>query len=333
MILVDEADPNGREMPFHLPSSANPLVGVTGHAWNDAGGGLTDELKFRLPGGAYTNATIANIVEKGFGDYAYRLTQAQTANAGFAYLYANVPGAQPWSSSEEIGTIASGILVGETVDVRRELAFHLPSAGDPLTPITGHAWVAGEVKLCLPGGVYANADVARVVEKGFGDYALQLTDAQVVAKGKAYLYVDIGATAQPWSAWYELVEATATGPLEAPTISNITPSGGVVPGAPGSFSVIYSAARFTPIEFDLTGIVPGAGITISAKFGHRDETYTILDTTEPLSIDRWKWPFDAYSTIGDLEVEPVHVSLLPRDGWPPVPFKIRVAAIKVAVES
>lgn len=325
MIIVGESDPNAREVPFHLPDENNPLVGKTGHVFVDG------EVKIRLPGASYANATVANIVEKGFGDYALRLTQAQTANEGFAYLYAAVAGAQRWTGVEQIATQPSGIIRGETVDARRELAFHLPDENDPLTGVTGHVFAAGEVKLCLPGGTYADADVSRVVEKGFGDYALRLTDAEVAAKGKVYLRVKIPG-AQRWTAWYEIVdEYVLGGALSAPIISNITPTKGAQAGVPGAFSSSYSVARFTPIEFDLTNIVPGAGITIAIKFEHRDETYTILDTTAD-SERQWKWPFDAHSSIGDLSAEPVHVSLLPRDGWPPVPWEIKVAAVQPAVE-
>jgi hypothetical protein len=118
------------------------------------------------------------------------------------------------------------------------------------------------------------------------------------------------------------------GPLTPPTIDNITPAHDVAAGTPGAFDVNYSIARNTPVQFDLTNIVAGAGVTISVKFQHRNETYVALDHE-----GTWQWPFDAFSTIGDLGLEPVHVSLLPRDGWPPVPFAIKVAAVKPAVES
>jgi hypothetical protein len=129
---------------------------------------------------------------------------------------------------------------------------------------------------------------------------------------------------QQWSAWYEIVdECVAGGALAAPIVSNLTPA---------TFPSSYSIARFTKVEFDLTNIVPGAGITLAIKFAHRDETYTILDTTDPDPAKRWKWPFDSSdNTIGDLTAEPVHVSLLPRDGWPPVPWSLVPAAVKRAV--
>jgi hypothetical protein len=99
------------------------------------------------------------------------------------------------------------IFLGETSNAAREVAFHLPSSADPTVPVTGHAFIAGEVKIRLPGGAYANADPAQVVEKGFGDYALVLTDAQVATKGKVYIDVQV-AGAQAWSSYEEITSKT-----------------------------------------------------------------------------------------------------------------------------
>jgi len=92
------------------------------------------------------------------------------------------------------------IFLGETDDPAREVAFHLPDANDPIGAyIAGHVFATGEVKIRLPGAVaYVDADVSRVKEKGYGDYALQLTDAQVTVKGKVYIRVLV-AGAQPWT--------------------------------------------------------------------------------------------------------------------------------------
>jgi hypothetical protein len=56
------------------------------------------------------------------------------------------------------------------------------------------------------------------------------------------------------------------GLLDPPLISNITPADEIEPGEPGAFSVDYSTARYTPIEFDVTNVAPGAGLTIWVKF-------------------------------------------------------------------
>lgn len=99
------------------------------------------------------------------------------------------------------------IFLGETDDDAREVAFHLPSAANPLTPVTGHVFSPGEVLVKIPGVAIVNADVTRVVEIGNGDYALQLTNAQVAAKGKVYIYVNV-AGAQPWSSDEDIVNKT-----------------------------------------------------------------------------------------------------------------------------
>lgn len=123
------------------------------------------------------------------------------------------------------------------------------------------------------------------------------------------------------------------GLIDAPVISNIYPAEDIDPGGSNSFSVDYSEARYTPIEFDLTNLAPGADVMISIKFENRDETYTALDTSEANPAFRWKWPFDASSSISNLAEEPIHVVILPRDGWPPTPFTMTVGAIRRAVES
>lgn len=96
------------------------------------------------------------------------------------------------------------IFVDESVDAQREIPFHLPDSNDPLTGITGHTFATGEVLVRLPGGVYANADISRVVEKGYGDYALQLTDAQVATAGKVYLRASVSG-AQPWTSFEDII--------------------------------------------------------------------------------------------------------------------------------
>lgn len=236
MIVVDEPLATARDIPFHLPLAADPLTGLTGHVF------IVGEVQYRLPGGAYMDADPTPgvaIFEVGFGDYVLRLTQAETATPGFVYIYANVPTAQVWSSTEQIGTQGGGILIGETDDAKREVAFHIPDATNPLNPITGHSFIAGEVQIALPGGTYAIADETRVVEKGFGDYALRLTDAQVAARGKVFLHVDIGPTGQPWSAYYDIVEPAGGLSGEAVTIANIEPPPDeeVLPSTPISFEV------------------------------------------------------------------------------------------------
>jgi hypothetical protein len=111
-------------------------------------------------------------------------------------------------------------------------------------------------------------------------------------------------------------------------ISNVTPSEDVQPGQPGGFPATYATARLTPIEFDMSGIPSGQLVTITAKFPNQQATYAVVDFD-----GNFLWPFDdGRSTIGALGVEPVHVSLLPRDGWPPGVTDIEVASFIKATE-
>lgn len=102
------------------------------------------------------------------------------------------------------------IFLGETDDNARQVAFHLPDVNDPLTGITGHTFVTGEVRISLPGGTYADADVSRVIELGYGDYALKLTDAQVATAGKVFLRVNVTG-AQPWTSAEDIINRAALG--------------------------------------------------------------------------------------------------------------------------
>lgn len=302
MILLGETDPNGREIPFHL-SEEDPTIPITGHAFS------TGELQLKLPGAGYVNANVANVVEKGFGDYALRLTAGQVVTEGWAYLYANVasgadPNAQPWSSAEQIGTQAQGIFVGETADLKREVMFHLPDSTNPLTPVTLHAFLTGEVKICVPGGTYVNADVTRIVEKGFGDYALKLTGAQVVAKGKLYLYVNVPG-AQKWSAWYEIVDQV-TGTSGQATLANPSPAAGTELGS------TRSIGRHTPVAFNvLTGGVPVDDTTtpwcIWIKYRNDDRGFVVYD-----SVTGFMPPYHNLSTW---TAGAALMALLPDGGW------------------
>lgn len=269
-ILINEANALGREVPFFLPLNSDPLQGKTLHSFVDIGGGLTDEVKLRLPGGSFVSGTISQIAERGHGWYVYILTQGQTATPGTVYLDVNVPTAQPGEWIETIATQLSGILTGETIDARRELPFYLAQSVDPVNgpPITGYSFVTGEVVIRLPGGGgFVNADVTRVAEKGEGDYALRLTDSQVTSKGKVFIRVT-ATGAQPWSGFYDIVDPGAGKDVTAPTITNIAPVPGPL-GTVGGFSSNAEVAKRTAITFDVADVAPGLlGVLIWCKFSN-----------------------------------------------------------------
>lgn len=181
MIATNEATASAAEVPFFLPLSTDPInTGLTGHVF------VLGEVQIKLPGAGWTNATVASVVEKGFGRYCVQLSAAQTALGGNVYIRAVVSGAQSYTGVEEIGTAGGDIFVG----VGGPLSFYLPNSVDPVNgaPITGHTFVPGEVQVCLPGGAYANATVGNISEVGFGSYELALTPAQTTTRGKAFIY-------------------------------------------------------------------------------------------------------------------------------------------------
>lgn len=89
------------ELPFSLYNDTTGAP-VIGHTFVDAGGGLTAEVKLRLPAGTFANSTIANIVEWGNGQYALQLTAGQTVTAGKVSIYVLVTGCSANYSPEEI---------------------------------------------------------------------------------------------------------------------------------------------------------------------------------------------------------------------------------------
>jgi hypothetical protein len=70
--------------------------------------------------------------------------------------------------------------------------------------ITGHTWVLGEVLVALPGGTFANATIANIVEKGRGKYALQLTSSETATTGGVQLILDTTNGYAPHS-WEETI--------------------------------------------------------------------------------------------------------------------------------
>lgn len=193
MIALNETDPTAAEVPFFLPLTADTFTGpgLTGHVF------VLGEVQMKLPGAGWVSVALTQIVEKGYGRYAVRLTSAQCTTSGVVYIRANVSGAQPYSGVEEIGTAGGDIIEN---DATARIPFFLASRTDPVnTAITGWAFTTGEVRVCLPNGTYADANVANVVEVGFGAYELVLTTAQTAHRGKIFIYV-LTATAQRYEA-------------------------------------------------------------------------------------------------------------------------------------
>lgn len=89
--------------------------------------------------------------------------------------------------------------------VAAEIGFNLFDAntGNPITDkgSIGNPWVAGEIKLALPGGAFGDANVANIRNLGRGKYALQLTAAETAIAGMVVVDVDTtnGYRADSWT--------------------------------------------------------------------------------------------------------------------------------------
>lgn len=87
------------EIPFAIYDNLTPVEGYT---FTDAGDGTTAQVQVRVPGGAFANVSLSNIIEWGKGQYAVQLTALQTANPGKVSLHVSVPGYSVTYSPEQI---------------------------------------------------------------------------------------------------------------------------------------------------------------------------------------------------------------------------------------
>ena len=322
MILLGEAIPAAAEVPFFLPLSTDPInSGLTGHSFSSG------EVVMQLPGGAFFNVSVGQIVEKGFGQYAVQLNSGQTGTAGTVYIRAVISGAQPYTGTEEIAN-AEGEIFLNASDV---VPFFLPNATDPVngSPVTGHSFSSGEIKVCLPGSnSFINATVGDISEVGHGLYELAISGSETATRGKIYLFAFVSGSQRYGS--FESILPASSGSLPTPTIDNITPTANTTPGTGAAFSADFSKARTTQITFDLHGIPSfGCDAVITISYADRNEVYTAYSNGE------WLWPFDVQSpddnSISTFAADPAHVTLLPRGGWPPCIVDFDVSASIEAV--
>lgn len=202
MIALGETDPTAAEVPFELPLEANPLNGLTGHVF------APGEAMMKLPGSGVWIDARTQIVEKGYGRYAIQLTAAQCELAGAVLYDVVVAIAEPDRGFEMIGTLGGDIAIGADGFVW----FYLANSADPINgaPVTGHVFAGGEVRVCLPAGVYHDATVANIIEGGNGLYALRLdsTIGETGRRGKVYLYASV-AGAQRFEGYSTILGAAA----------------------------------------------------------------------------------------------------------------------------
>lgn len=139
------------EIEFSLTDASGP---VTGKSWS------TGELKLRLPGGTFSNATVANIVEYGLGKYALQLTAAETATAGKAAVSPNVTGV--YENNQAFTETIS--LIGQKLDIIAGL-LHLNSRLDNITYNGSGLMTAARLR------VFASAAAANSATAGAADNA------------------------------------------------------------------------------------------------------------------------------------------------------------------
>lgn len=90
------------------------------------------------------------------------------------------------------------IALNETLEAAAEIPFFLPQTSNPLTGLTGHVFVLGEVKVRLPGAsAFVDVAVNKIREVGFGWYAARLTSAQTTVAGTVLINVEVSG-AQPY---------------------------------------------------------------------------------------------------------------------------------------
>jgi hypothetical protein len=184
MIALNETLEYAAEVAFTLPLDSDPLTGLTGHTF------VLGQVKVKLPGQAWANVAVSKIVEKGYGRFAARLTSSQTTTAGDVFLTADVPGAQFYFGTDVIDVLGGDIGVGSSGG---SIPFFLADATDPLNnvPLFAHTFTTGQVRLCLPDGVYQDADISQIENIGSGGYRLKLTAAQTAKRGKAFIYANV----------------------------------------------------------------------------------------------------------------------------------------------
>lgn len=86
------------------------------------------------------------------------------------------------------------IALNETNEYAAEVAFTLPLESDPLTGLTGYTFTLGEVQIKLPGQPWANADLVKIVEKGYGRFCVRLTAAQTMVAGDVFVRATVSGT-------------------------------------------------------------------------------------------------------------------------------------------
>lgn len=209
MIALNEANEYAAEVAFTLPLSSDPLTGLTGHVFT------LGEVQVKLPGSAWADVPVVKIVEKGYGRFAVRLTNSQTTAAGDVFVRATVSGTQNYFGGDVIGVLGGDIPVAGEGSV----AFFLPDEIDPYNnpPLTGHTFVLGEVRMCLPNASYIDVPLDQIEEIGYGGYRVNLTEDDTATRGKVFIYAEVTGYQRFESYGTILGTGVATTSVEIPT--------------------------------------------------------------------------------------------------------------------
>lgn len=214
--MLRGASGGAAEIVFHLASDADPLAPVTGHSFG--GGPTTSDVLLWVPNtGVFTPATVAHIVEKGYGDYALQLTSTESALAGTAVVFAYVTGtSQPMRAFDFITDPSDPAI--------HSMPFVLTPIDDPIYGVgTGITFSLGEVRIRFNGDLsYSDVVLDQLAELGHNVYAVKLTAAQRVNVNVALVYA-VAPSMMPFSAAWDMVTATYVAPL--PPVPPILPPG------------------------------------------------------------------------------------------------------------
>lgn len=128
-------------------------------------------------------------------------------------------------------------------------------------------------------------------------------------------YVDganIGRSADgtPSSSTFDIAIGSGTGDTTPPTITVVSPTPGVAPGAPGGFPTDWAVARFTPIVLQITDAAPGNRYQgIVCRYAGADDEIVVYRR------GLFRGQFVARSTEVAI-TNGKQLSVLPVNGWP-----------------
>lgn len=243
------------EIPFSLVATADN-TGTASHSWNDVGSGLTDELKVQLPDGVGTwvNATIAQIVDRGSGNYGYQLAASETDVAGIVAIYPNVSGHY-----------------GDALSARWDRIVDIAAAASA-SITSGTAQAGGATTITLASGASSTNDlyidaVIRITGGTGAGQVNQITD--YVGSTKVATVARTWATQPDSSSTYELL------PAASPTaMADMTLEGRNVEGSRKLGDLIRGIVALVFGESDGWDAIRAAG-------GNGDAVYYAMDGTTP----------------------------------------------------